>query len=80
MPGLEGDKEEPAIGVRNTTQQAVTDNRRNMFNAGRLQHNLLDLPAGLVSPLEGGSIGQLDAGINITLILLRKKAAGDLPT
>ena len=78
LPGFEGDEEEPAVGVGDAAQHAVTGHGRAVFHARGRHDDLLHLPDGSIGPLKGRGIRQLDAGVHVPWSSSGRKPPGTL--
>ncbi len=76
-PLLQGDEEEGAVGVLHLAQHAVADDRGAILDPRGLGDDLFGLPGHLAGSLQRGGVGQLDAGKDEPLVLVREKAGGE---
>ena len=78
IPGLEGDEEERTVGGVDAAQHAVAHDRADVFDAGRVHDDFLDFACGLRRALQRRGVRQLQTGIDVSLIFVGEKAAGNL--
>ena len=77
-PGLEVDEQETAVGVVHRGKERESDDGGVGPDAGGVLENLLDLADGLAGALERGGVGQLDAHVDVALVLLGEERLGEL--
>ena len=77
VPWLERYEKKAAVGIGDTAEHAVANNRGDVCHPRGLHHNLLNLAADFTGALQRGGVGQLHPGIEISLVLLRQEAAGE---
>jgi hypothetical protein len=76
-PVLERDEEEGAVGIRHLAQHAVADDRGGVLDARHLHDQLFGLAGDLGRALQRRGVGELDAGKDVTLVLVGQEAGGD---
>ena len=76
LPRFERDEEEPAVGVGNSAQHAVTGYGRTDLDARRIHHDLFQLGQhARLRPLEGRCIRELHSCEHVSLVLFGKESA-----
>ena len=75
-PVLQGDEEEGAVGIGHLAEHAVADDRGAVLDPRGLRDDFFGLPGHFAGPLQRGGIGQLDAGKDEPLVLVREKTDG----
>ena len=65
---------ERAVRLGEAVQEIVADDRGHAGDAGRIAHDLLDLPHDLLGAVDRGRLGELELGEERALVLLRQEA------
>ena len=78
LPFFQRDEEKRAVARPRETQQAESDNTGRRFDAGGFGQQFFDIVRGGLCPLQRRSAGELKVHVHVTLVLIRKKAGGQL--
>ena len=70
VPRLERDEEKSVVGGLHRAEQVEPDDGGDVFHAGGVHDDLLDLLARLAGALHRGGVGQLHAGVEVSLVFL----------
>ena len=73
-PLLQGNEEEGAVGVLHLAQHVIADDGGAVLDPGGLGDDLFGLFGHFAGSLQGGGIGQLDAGKDEPLVFVREEA------